>query len=94
MDNNNGQSFLAFLIGLLVGGLVGAAVALLYAPQSGEETRAVIREKSIELKEQAAEQAAALREQAQQRIDGLQAQVNELQERLHKESGTVPPVTE
>jgi len=40
----------AFITGFVVGGLVGAAVALLLAPQSGEETRTLIREKSIELK--------------------------------------------
>ena len=43
------QSFGAFLVGFVVGGLVGAAVALLYAPQSGMETRAYIKDKSIEL---------------------------------------------
>jgi gas vesicle protein len=34
---------------LVVGGIAGAVVALLYAPQSGEQTRAVIKEKAIEL---------------------------------------------
>ena len=29
----------AFLTGFIIGGLVGAAVALITAPQSGEETR-------------------------------------------------------
>jgi gas vesicle protein len=88
MDDNNGaQSFLAFLIGLILGGLIGAAVALLYAPQSGEETRAAIRDKSIELKEQAMEQATVLRDQAQQQITSLQQQVSDLQARLQK----VPP---
>ena len=40
-----------FLVGVLVGGLSGAAVALLFSPQSGEETRALIKEKSIELRD-------------------------------------------
>jgi gas vesicle protein len=47
-DNND---FGSFLSGFLVGGLVGAAVALLMAPQSGEETRVLIRDKSLELKD-------------------------------------------
>jgi gas vesicle protein len=38
---------------LLVGGLIGAGVALLLAPKAGEETRAQIRDKSLSLKEQA-----------------------------------------
>ena len=48
-DNSIG----AFLAGILIGGLVGAAAALLLAPQSGEETREQIREKSIELRDRA-----------------------------------------
>lgn len=44
----------AFLAGFFIGGLVGVAVALLFAPQSGEETRVLIRDKSIELKDKAA----------------------------------------
>lgn len=47
------DEFGAFLVGFIVGGLTGAVAALLFAPQSGEETRAVIKEKSIELKDQA-----------------------------------------
>lgn len=50
-DNND---FTSFLSGFLVGGLVGAAVALLLAPQSGEETRTMIVEKSVELKDKTA----------------------------------------
>lgn len=39
--------------GFLVGGLIAATVALLYAPQSGEETRLEIKENVIEAKEKA-----------------------------------------
>ena len=49
------DEFGAFLIGFVVGGLAGAVTALLLAPQSGEETRAIIREKSIELADRASE---------------------------------------
>ena len=51
------DDFSSFLIGFIVGGLTGAVVSLLMAPQSGEETRAVLREKAIELKDMAAETA-------------------------------------
>jgi gas vesicle protein len=51
----------SFLSGLIIGGLVGAAAALLLAPQSGEETRAIIKEKGIELKDKAAETAEDVR---------------------------------
>ena len=59
------DDFGAFLIGFVVGGLTGAVVALLFAPQSGEETRAVIKEKSIELRDKAAEQAELVASKAE-----------------------------
>ena len=37
--------------GLLIGGLIGAATALLMAPRSGEETRAEIRNKAMEYRD-------------------------------------------
>lgn len=49
------SDFGTFLVGFIVGGLTGAAVALLLAPQSGEETRMIIKEKAIELKDKAAD---------------------------------------
>ena len=61
------DEFGAFLVGFIVGGLTGAVVALLFAPQSGEETRALIKDKSIELRDKAqssAEEALARAEAA------------------------------
>jgi gas vesicle protein len=61
------DDFGAFLVGVLVGGVAGAAVALLFAPQSGVETRALIKEKAIELKDkttESVEEAYAKAEQA------------------------------
>ena len=49
------DNFGAFLAGLLLGGLAGGISALLFAPQSGEETRTIIRDKAIELRDQANE---------------------------------------
>jgi gas vesicle protein len=51
------DEFGAFLVGFIVGGLTGAVVSLLFAPQSGEETRALIKDKSIELRDRAAHTA-------------------------------------
>jgi len=42
-----------FFVGFIVGGLTGAIVTLLFAPQSGEETRTLIKDKSIELLDKA-----------------------------------------
>ena len=43
------DEFGAFLLGFIVGGLTGAVASLLLAPQSGESTRSLLREKAIEL---------------------------------------------
>jgi gas vesicle protein len=43
----------AFLAGFVIGSLVGAAAALILAPQSGEETRTLIHDKGIELRTRA-----------------------------------------
>ncbi|PID85359.1 MAG: hypothetical protein CSA11_05665 [Chloroflexi bacterium] len=49
--SNNTNEFGAFLAGFVIGGLVGAATALILAPQSGEQTRGQIATKSSELRE-------------------------------------------
>lgn len=40
--------------GMVIGGLAGAVTMLLLAPQSGEDTRLQIRQKSIELRDRTA----------------------------------------
>ena len=55
MTKKNGRqrtTMSAFVIGSLVGSLAGAATALLLAPQSGEETKAKIRESGVRLKKE------------------------------------------
>ncbi|MEW5958760.1 MAG: YtxH domain-containing protein [Chloroflexota bacterium] len=71
-----------FFAGLVIGGLVGAALALLLAPQSGEETRAQIRDKSLEYKDRAEEGVLVAREKAQKQIASLQDQVSSLQQQV------------
>jgi gas vesicle protein len=41
------ESTSGFLTGLMAGALVGAAIALLYAPQTGSETRQLVKEKAV-----------------------------------------------
>ena len=43
-DNSNDLG--AFLAGFVIGGLVGAATAIILTPQSGEETRSIWRRAS------------------------------------------------
>lgn len=58
-DDNIG---LVALFSFLVGGLVGAGLALVLAPQSGKKTRKQIREFAEDVKEQASGYAERLKE--------------------------------
>ena len=58
-----------FFVGFVIGGLVGAAVALLMAPQSGEETRVLIKDRSIELKDRAVETGQDARLRAERAVE-------------------------
>lgn len=70
------------LAGLLIGGLAGAAAMLLFAPQSGKQTRARIREKSIQLRDQTAAGVKSALEQARVETKGMTASVREKAGRL------------
>lgn len=74
-DNND---FGSFVLGFLVGGLVGAATALLMAPQSGEETRTVIKEKAIELSDKATEKVDDAYARLEDTLAKAQVQIEEL----------------
>jgi gas vesicle protein len=75
-DRDN--DFGAFLAGFVVGGLVGAAVALLLAPQTGEETRTLIHDRSIELKDKAVERAEEARVKAEAAAAEARARAEEI----------------
>ena len=62
--NDNGGTF---AIGFILGGLVGAAAALLLAPKKGSETRSDLLERSQAMRARAEELAARARAQAQGR---------------------------
>ena len=92
MSESSDSEIGSFLTGFIIGGLVGAAVALIMAPQSGEETRAQIRQPSIELRDQAntygedarhraEEAAAAARNRAEKLAAEARAKGEELAEK-------------
>ena len=60
MADNNGAGTGTVLLAFLVGAIAGAAVALLYAPASGRETREYLGDKARE----GARKATELYEQA------------------------------
>ncbi len=78
---NNNDDFGAFVSGFMIGGLIGAAVALLLAPQSGEETRLMIRDKGIELKDQVETTASDARIRAEEMAEDARARASDAQQR-------------
>lgn len=67
---------LSWMLGFLAGGLTGAAVALLLAPQSGRATREMMRRKANdtagsarELKDQLVRRGQAIGNEARHRVD-------------------------
>jgi gas vesicle protein len=78
MADNNGDLG-SFLAGFVIGGLIGAGVALLMAPQSGEETRGLIKDKSIELRDRAVETADDARAKADQFAQQARERAAEIQ---------------
>jgi gas vesicle protein len=73
-DRDSGASF---SIGLLLGVAAGVAVGFLYAPKTGKETRALLKEKAHEAQEKVDE----LGEKAKEAADEAKKRV---EERLHK----------
>ncbi len=74
----DGDEFGAFLIGFIIGGLTGAAIALIMAPQTGEETRAVLRDRAIELRDKAQETAQTVQEQVGTQADVVRSKATDL----------------
>jgi gas vesicle protein len=62
MANEQGSGAGSILLAFILGAVSGAAVALLYAPASGRETRDYLGEKAREGRERAAQAAEKSRE--------------------------------
>ena len=81
--SDNSSEFGAFLAGFVIGGLVGAATALILAPQSGEQTRGQISSKSGELRETGGQRINEYRELSTEKVQGYQNKAANL---LHRDT--------
>lgn len=66
-----------FLTGLFLGGVAGAVTALLFAPQSGQETRQQLQQKAVRMSEDAADRVDEVVSQARTKTGQVKANLTE-----------------
>ena len=71
-----------FASGLALGGIIGAGVALLLAPRSGEEVRSMIGDRSNDIMSQLGSKVSDVRDAAQQQVDSARQQLDEKRQAL------------
>jgi gas vesicle protein len=76
-----------FFTGVLLGGMAGAVTALLFAPQSGEETRQQIQQKAVELRDQTTATVENTLNQVQSKASQLKADLGEKATNLKQDLG-------
>ncbi|HCM96871.1 MAG: hypothetical protein A2X25_05435 [Chloroflexi bacterium GWB2_49_20] len=64
---------ISFFIGVIMGGLVGATIALLFAPESGPDLRDQIRERAESLGTEVRRAAGTRRIELQERLEILRS---------------------
>ena len=65
------RKMFGFLIGVFIGGLVGSTIALLLAPESGDELRAQLRERGQNFMGEVRQAADTRRIELKDRLDTL-----------------------
>lgn len=75
-----------FAIGAIIGTAAGLIAGLLTAPKSGKETRADIKQKATDLKEDAGQRAEQLRARTEKTAGDLKEDFNELKTRMVERS--------
>ena len=79
MSDNNGASNLGFF---LAGLGIGAILALLFAPQSGKETRDLITQKANESRDYVSSRSKELRRQAEDAVEKGKERLSKERERV------------
>jgi gas vesicle protein len=85
-DNGAGTVIVAFVLGALT----GAAVALLLAPASGEETRRLLGEKAKESRDKASDAARQGREFLNRQRENLSSAIDRGREAYNQARGPQP----
>jgi len=80
-EKKRGGGWISALVGFTAGAVVGAVTALLYAPQSGAETRGKIKERFNDLSEKAGDIIERSKESIEEAKDKMAAAYEQAVER-------------
>lgn len=89
MSDNGSSSGFAFITGLVVGGAIGAIAGLLFAPETGEETRKKVAVKSKEWAEDLYTKFDDLKESVTEVMDDVKQGAAEVLEDVKKGTNEV-----
>ena len=78
------KSTSSFLIGLLSGAAIGAALGILYAPDKGEVTRKKIAKKAEDFKDDLYEKMDEMKHSFNDSIGKVKEKVEDMKEKMHK----------
>ena len=81
-----------FVIGALVGGIVGAAAGLLLAPKAGRELRDDVAHQAVHLKDKSMELSSTAKEKTTQLSQQLKEQSTQLVDKVKSKSSKTPTV--
>ena len=76
---------ITFILGVVVGTVIGGLVALLYAPQSGEELRGHLRDEATAERQRLQVQYEKSMGELHERVDKVQGDVQSLLERSEEQ---------
>jgi gas vesicle protein len=84
MSDDSASSASGIILSFLIGGITGAALAILFAPRSGRETRDLLQEKIREGTERSREFRDRMVEKGREVLDDAQDYVGQKKESLDK----------
>ena len=81
MSENQRNTESAVAIGFVAGMVVGGVLGILFAPRSGKETRALLAEKAVEVKEKVVDLAYEIEDKTAVVVDKVRETAAELKKR-------------
>lgn len=81
-----------FVIGALVGGIVGAAVGLLLAPKTGKDLRSDVASQAVTLKEKGIQLSETAKEKTIRLSHQIKEQSNQIVEKVKAKTSNIPQV--